>query len=506
MKKQHLSRKKIRNQVKPLIWDDPEVEPGTGDVPIANEIKGVLEQIHDKFAGVDDLRCHEMQIDQSTVLVVWIHSLVDATAIKKFLLALFQQDSTGKLLHKNIENFSNQICASFNEFSKKLLQGSTAIIMDGTAYLCQIGISSGRPISRPELEPGLLGPQDAFVESLDTNIGQIRNRIRSPRLKVRQFLIGSVSANEVTILFLDGTTKPEYVTEVVRKIEQIQMDAIIDINYIEEWMTDAPYSPFPTIQKTERPDRVAGALLEGRIAILTHGSPIAIILPVVFIDFLQSSEDYYEKYMFAFPIRILRHFYFWISLLLPAIYIALFNFHQEMVPTSLLKSIIASREGVPFPVFVEALIMEVTFEILREAGLRLPKTVGQSVSIVGALVIGEAAVQASIVSPVMVIIVAVTGIASFSIPSYSLGLTTRVLRFPIMVFAAFFGLYGVSMALLVILAHMATLKSLEKPYLAPIAPFNWSEMNDTFARSPWWVLKKGSHEKNPKMFNVPNME
>lgn len=222
--------------------------------------------------------------------------------------------------------------------------------------------------------------------------------------------------------------------------------------------------------------------------IIIDNTPVVLIAPGEFFSLLQASEDYYDRYIFSTLVRLLRYFAFALALLLPSSYIAIINYHQEMIPTELLISIMSGRMGVPLPAFLEALTMEITFEILREAGVRLPRPVGQAVSIVGALVIGQAAVQAALVSPLKVIIVALTGIASFTIPQYNISLPIRVLRFPLMVMAAFLGLFGVMGGVLIILLHMSSLRSFGVPYLAPVSPFKGGDIKDTAVRAPWWTL------------------
>jgi len=265
---------------------------------------------------------------------------------------------------------------------------------------------------------------------------------------------------------------------------------------------------FPQIVHTERPDRVAAGLLQGRVAILTDGTPFVLLVPGEFVTFLTSPEDYYERYMLGTFIRWVRMAAFIISLVLPSLYIAITTFHSEMIPTRLLISITSYRQGLPFPTLAEALAMEFTFEILREAGVRLPRSIGQAVSIVGALVIGQSAVQAGIVSPLMVIIVAFTGIASFSFPSYNLGITIRLLRFPLMLLAGLLGLFGVMFGIIMITIHMASIRSLGVPYLASVAPVHLSDLKDVLVRAPWWAMDERPAEvsKINRRRQAPNLK
>jgi spore germination protein KA len=265
---------------------------------------------------------------------------------------------------------------------------------------------------------------------------------------------------------------------------------------LEEFIEDNPYSPFPQVLHTERSDRVAQCLLEGRVAIITDGTPIALVVPVDISDFLSSPEDNYQRYLIGSIIRLLRYAALLISFLLPSIYIAISSFHQEMIPTRLNISIAAYRQGVPLPILAEALLMEVVFELLREAGIRLPRSVGQAVSIVGALVIGQAAVQAGLVSPLVVIIVAFTGIASFASPNYNFGLSVRLIRFPLMLLAGSLGIFGILFGIIIISIHLAALRSFGQPYLSPLAPLSLNDVKQKIIRAPRWALDKRPEENS----------
>jgi spore germination protein KA len=291
-------------------------------------------------------------------------------------------------------------------------------------------------------------------------------------------------------MYIHGIAHDQIIEEIRQRLHKIDIDSVLESGYIQQLIEDQTLTTFPTIYDTERPDIVAGNLLEGRIAIFVDGTPFVLIAPAVFIQFFQSAEDYYVRFDISTSIRFLRVVMFIISLIAPATYVAVTTFHQEMVPTQLIVAIAAQRESVPFPAFVEALLMEVTFEILREAGIRLPKAIGSAVSIVGALVIGQAAVQASIVSPAMVIIVSITAIANFATPSFAMAISIRLMRFLFMICAAVFGFYGIILALLMMVVHLCSLRSFGIPYMAPLAPFIPSNNEDTVVRLPWWNLRK----------------
>ncbi|MGB9825095.1 MAG: spore germination protein [Desulfofundulus sp.] len=394
-----------------------------------------------------------------------------------------------------VRNFMINTCslkeaANAFELLDGILYGEVALFIEGEA-LAFLADASGWPvrgIEEPTSESLVRGPREGFSELLRTNTSLIRRRLRSPNLVVEKLVLGERTRTFVEVVYLKELADPRLVQEVKERLARIKVDGIIESGNIEELIEDHPYSPFPQVFRTERPDRVVSMLLDGRVAIITDGTPFVLVVPAEFVVFMQSSEDYYERSFLATAVRWLRYIAFIMSLTLPSFYIALTTYHQEMIPPKLLITIAASREGVPFPAFVEAFLMEFTFEALREAGIRLPRNVGQAVSIVGALVIGQAAVSAGIVSNLMVIIVALTGIASFVAPVFSMAITMRLLRFPMMVLAATMGIIGVLTGLLFMLVHMASLRSFGVPYLAPMAPRHAGDLKDVLVRAPLWAM------------------
>ena len=350
-----------------------------------------------------------------------------------------------------------------------------------------------RWIEEPVAEGGIRGSREGFIESLEVNTSLLRRIIKSPALKMQSMKIGKYTKTTVAIAYIDGLVDQTLIEEITNRLQRIEMDGILESGYIEEMIEDNPYSPFPQILATERPDVACAHLLEGRAVILVEGTPFTLIAPISFFSLMQSQEDYYERFMIGTLIRWLRYVFLGISLLLPSFYVAVLTFHQEMVPTALLLSMAASREAVPFPAIVEAVLMEITFEAMREAGVRLPKQIGSAVSIVGALVIGQASVQAGLVSAPMVIVVAITGIASFMIPRYATGIAIRMLRFPIILLAGTLGLLGIMMGIIAIVIHLCSLRSFGVPYLAPLAPLKGRELKDVLWRAPWWMMDTRPH-------------
>lgn len=376
------------------------------------------------------------------------------------------------------------------ELEDYILDGGVAIVIDGspTALICFVGGIEGRVISEPITEPVVRGPRDGFVEDYKTNVSLVRRRLKSTNLKVELLQVGELSKTTVALCYVKGTVHDRLIQEVKTRINRIKLDLVSGSGTIEEMIVDEPLSIFPLIEYTERPDKVAGSLAEGRIAIIVDNTPMTLIVPTTFISLLQASEDYYSQYFFASFARMIRFVALNIALLLPATTVAIMSFHQEIIPDRLLGIMLTSRKELPLPIYVEVLIMEMFFEILREAGVRLPRTIGQSVSIVGGLVIGQATIDAGLVGHIPVIVVALTAVASFAIPNYAAGTSIRILRFGLIILAALMGGVGVMLGLMFILFYLCGLRSFGVPYLSPIAPLTPGDLKDTFIRAPWWAM------------------
>lgn len=436
------------------------------------------------------------------VLLIYIENMVDKTMLQENIIKPLMYDSwpgdpqtEGMGLQDLL--FSSMLAAanvtatqSMDKLVADVLSGGVILLIDGLKNGFSVDIRSfeQRSVTEPAAEVLVRGPREGFTENLNTNIVLIRRKLKSTNLIIKSLEIGRETKTKVSVLYLQNIAAPEIVDEVLLRLKRIDVDGILESNYLEEFIEDNPYSPFPQIIHTERPDRVTANLLEGKIAVITDGTPVALIIPVEISAFLTSPEDYYERYLIGSAIRILRYTAFVASILLPSFFIAITTFHQEMIPPKLILSLASYRAGVPFTLLTEAFLMEITFEILREAGTRLPRSVGNAVSIVGALVIGQAAVQAGLVSPLMVIIVAFTGIASFTIPAFNLGLTFRLLRFPLMLLAGTLGLLGVFFGITMISIHITSLRSFGMPYTSSLAPPQVKNLKDIFIRLPWWAM------------------
>ena len=373
---------------------------------------------------------------------------------------------------------------SLEDLFAEMSRGSTALLFDGTpkAILVETQGWETRAIEEPDAEKTIRASREGFVENIKTNVGIIRRRIRTPNLWIENLQLGSLSRTEMAFAYIKGLAGEEMLEEVRSRLERIDIDAIQESGQVEEFIKDHPLSPFPNILRTERPDRAVGAILEGRIVLFTNHTPFVLIMPGDFNIFLQAPDDYNEIWPIGTLIRFLRFISFISSIFLPGIYVAVLTFHQELLPTSLLLDIQAAREGVPFPVVAEMLMMDFVFEVLREAGLRLPSAIGPAISIVGGLILGDAAIRAGLVSPGVVIIVAFTAVSSFSNPAFNLAITGRMLRFLLTFLGASFGLLGIQVGFLLLLVHMVSLRSFGYPMFTPFAPFIWQDMKDNIIR------------------------
>ncbi|MDR0267141.1 spore germination protein [Paenibacillus sp.] len=379
---------------------------------------------------------------------------------------------------------------NFEAFYTSLLSGDAILLFEGQTQGFSVAIRewNQRSVTEPAAETIVRGPRESFTESIRTNTALIRRKIKDRNLWLETRMIGRVTKTDVSIMYIHGIVNDKVVEEVRRRLDQIDIDGILESGYIEELIGDEPYSPFPTMYNTERPDVVAADLLEGRVAILVDGTPFVLTAPTFFIQFFQASEDFYQPAIASSLLRMLRFLSFFIALIGSSLYIAVSTFHQEMLPTPLLISLAAQREGVPFPAVIEALIMETAFEILRESSIRMPRAVGQAVSILGTLVIGTAAVDAGIVSAVMVIVISITAISNFIFPAANMSLSVRLIRFPMLLLAASFGLFGIIIGFIALVLHLCSLRSFGVPYTSPLAPFILEDQKDTIIRMPRFKL------------------
>lgn len=426
------------------------------------------------------------------IAVVFLSSVCDREVINRDVVRPLQESvgehrsQTGNVLHAIHVGEIDEIPLA-DQVLQSLFDGNVVILLDGhrkawTAYVQDV---KQRDVEQPVTEVVIRGPHVAFNESIKDSIGLIRKRLATTRLRIETIQVGRLSRTRLAVCFIDGMAQLDAIKEVRRRLEQIDKDAIFDSGDLEQLISDQPYSPFPQFQYTERPDKAVSNLLEGRIVILIDGSPYALIGPTTVFHLLHPSEDYYLHFLPASAIRTVRYLTAFLAVFLPAIYITLVIYRQEMIPTDLLFRIAAQREGVPLPTVLEVFVMEFSFELLREAGIRLPPPAGQAVSIVGALIIGDAMINAGLVAPLTVIVTATTGIASFTIPAFHLSYGLRFLRFLFLASAAFLAFYGIFITFFFLLLHLLSLRSIGVPYLQPAYPFDLNGWKDVIVRFPF---------------------
>nr|WP_246068010.1 spore germination protein [Paenibacillus thermoaerophilus] len=467
---------------------------------LSENLDETLQLLQSIYANCSDVIFHEFLIgDQTRAVLLYIDGLTNTDELDQHVLAPLQEEFSREYTLANIRQkiavSSIKQVQRAADVIEEVSGGNPVLIMEQENQGLSIGLSKWdkRAIEEPKAESVLRGPREGFIESLRTNTSLLRRKVRTPDLKILSMNIGTYSATPIAIAYIEGIAAPSLVEEVMSRLRRIEIDGILSSAYIEELIEDNPYSPFPQLLSTERPDVASAYLLEGHVVVMIDGTPSALIAPVTFLALLQSPEDYYERYVVGTAIRWLRYLFFAISLLGPSVYVAVITFHQEMIPPPLLLTMVRSREQVPFPALAEALLMESMFEALREAGARLPKQIGTAVSIVGALVIGQAAIAAGIVSAPMVMVVAITGIASFMAPRFTVGMAVRLLRFPMMFLAGFLGFLGVILGVIVILNHLLTLRSFGVPYLSPLAPMKGRDLKDILWRAPRWMMNTRPH-------------
>jgi hypothetical protein len=474
------------------------------DAYLSKSLKKNTYYIKDLLKGSSDIIYRDLYIGQSQVQItlIFVDGMVEKATIneqilKPLMIEINKFDYTEGLWIEEIKK--RLITASevktadtFDDVVLDLLSGDTIMFIDGLNAALIIGTKGweSRGSEEPASEQSVRGPRDGFIETLKNNMVLIRRRIKDPNLTMELHKLGTRTKTDVSVVYIKGVINERIVNEIRDRISRIRIDGVIESGQLEQLIQDHNWTIFPQIMATERPDKVVAALLEGRAAILIDGTPFALIVPTTISAFISSVDDYYERAIVSSVIRITRYISFFISSSLPALYVAIVSFHPGMLPSNLALSITASRVGLPFPAFLETIIMEFVLEILQEAGVRLPKPVGQTVSIVGGLVIGQSAVQAGLVSPIIVIVVALTAVSSFSLPNYSFGLATRIIRVPLIAAASFLGLYGLIIAWLVILFHLASLQSFGVGYLEEFSPYRPRDLKDIIFRVPTGYMRK----------------
>ncbi|MEK5165035.1 spore germination protein [Paenibacillus sp. FSL R5-0527] len=476
---------------------------------MARPLEANVEYLKRTLSHFSDAVFKELDVGQTgfQVIIVYLSGIADVNAINEQIVkplilaglgnnkpALTPETLKEGLLQKTASPIATETGEFLNSCVLEVLSGKTCLLIEGTdeALIVETANFPARNVEEPATETLVRGPRQGFVEDMASNLAMIRRFVKDVSFKIDNYRVGKRSSRNLAILYIADIANPELVQDIKKRIESIDIDDVQDSGIVEQLIEETPWSPFPQLQATERSDKAVSALMSGRVVIMLDGTPFVLIAPMTFWMLAQSPEDYYERFPLGTFFRILRLMALFIATFLPSLYVSLVSFHPGLIPPDLIMSIVASRKGIPFPVFVEALIMEVSLELLREASLRLPKGIGQVIGIVGGLVIGEAAIEASIVSPFMVIIVGVTAISSFASPQYSGSIGIRLLRFPVMLVASVYGLYGVILSFIFLGAHMVRIKSFGVSYMAPLAPIRLSDQQDTWVRIPFRYFKKRS--------------
>lgn len=469
-------------------------QPDTANRQAQADPEQTIAQIQSVFGNSADLQIHRFQAFPATIAcaLLYLRSIINMEELNQTVLypLLQQVAAPGDMadLARSLPHASTKEGTTIQDAAQAIISGEVVLLVSGLASALFIPLKKyeQRSVTEPENEKVVRGPRDGFIESLWANVGILRQRIKDPRLRLEVFTLGTRTSVEVCLIHLEGIANPQIVEEVRTRLQRINVDSLLSVSSIAEFIADSPWSPLPTYQASERPDRLTSALLDGRIGILLDGTPLALIVPAVFWDFLKSPDDYIENPYFSSFIRIIRLTSHLITLLVPGAYVALTTFHLEVLPQSLAVIIAGARTRTPFPTAVEMFLMELTIELLREAGLRMPGVFGQTMSIVGALVIGEAAVTAGLIEPIIVVLVALTTLASFVVPSYPAAISIRLLRFPLILFSATMGFFGLFLGAMFYLIYLVSLRSFGIPYFAPLAPLFLKDMGDMLIRLPWW--------------------
>ncbi|MGD6832891.1 spore germination protein [Sutcliffiella halmapala] len=457
-----------------------------------------------------DFKELEKNVSGVQIFILYFTTLIDHKTMERVFLPYINNCEKKKDESLDIHQFINNLplediirTRDAKEIEEKIHQGYVLIKFENTFKDCLLinisNLSKGvRESNETENEFNVIGPKLGFVESLDTNILLLRSKLKSPLLTTEEFVLGSLSKTRVTMVYLDGITNEEHIETVKKRISEIDFDIIWDTSIIDQIIKDNSRTPFPLYLTTERLDRLSYALTSGQVVLFSDGSPYAISGPATILDFFLSSEDYYYNWVIGSFFRFTRIFAIIFSIFSSSIYVAVVTFHYEVIPADLLGPLIESRANVPFPPLLEVLFLEMTIELLREAGARLPTKVGQTLGIVGGIVIGQAAVMAALTSNILLIIVALSALASFTTPTMVMSNTIRILRFPFIIMASLLGGLGIMIGFALLLCHLFKLKSFETPYMVPLHPFRGNNLADSIIRLPYNKLNKRPEYLRPK--------
>lgn len=466
-----------------------------------NKINLIIDKIKKMNGNSCDITTRTFKLKNANVAYIYLESVSSDDKISDFLSRSISSDIKYKKINifENIFNYLTntipsskmQVIETYEDLFYFLASGFTCIIIDGynKTITFETKATLDRGVTESTSEQIVRGPKDSFTENYMINVGLIRKRIKDPNLFITEKIVGKRTKTKVSLAYINDIVKEEHIKQIENIIDNIDVDGVLDAGNIREYLSKNQKSSFPKILSTERPDIVCSSLLDGKIVLMVENSPIMLIMPTVLVDFIHSPEDYYQNPINVSITRILRFISFFLTILTPAIYIALITFNHEIIPDKLLVSLNTQRQGVPFPTAIEIIILSITFEILRESDIRLPNSMGTAVSIVGALVLGDAAVAAGIVSPITVIVVAFTSISGLLFSDIDMVNGIRVWRALFIIMSALMGLIGIVIAGLILLIHLCSLESLGTPYLAPFSPFNMQSQKNSLLLFPKYSIK-----------------
>lgn len=464
---------------------------------ILTNIENNIQFLKDKFKGCSDIIYRTVNLDDTKMYIIYIEGLIDKKLLMEEVLEkIFCCESFVRSTNSSIEKIANELpitemklIDNLNSASYELLNGNILVFVDNNTKALVISLNKYSNSEEPFIEPTILGPKERFTKVLNNNKALVRRYLNNEDLKISNSTLGKTFPKQASVLYLDSIVNKQILDEVFRRINNIDLDIVLDASNLAEFIEDSNYSPFPTITVTERIDKVIANLIEGKIVILLDNSTFALILPSIFINFFHSPEDYYNRFFLSSFIRMLRWIAYFISIFLPGFYIAVTLFNQELVPTKLLMSIATQAIDTPFSSTSQLIIMLIAFELLRELGIRLPKGIGSTVSIVGALIIGETVVRAGLVSTSVVIITAFTAISSMVLPTIQLYESILISRIICLFFSSTLGFWGIIISFLFLSAHLSCIYSFGIPYTRTLIS-NSKDMDDVISRPPLWVKNK----------------
>ncbi|MGM7701592.1 spore germination protein [Pseudalkalibacillus sp. Hm43] len=461
--------------------------------PLYEKLDSNLETLNLLFSNTPDLIVRKLETKTGReAAIAYFTNQVDIDVINEHIIKPLLHAKTKVEDYRSIVTVGDVMnIEHWSKVENGLLSGKTILFIEGSNIALALGTEKWpeRAIEEPTAESAIKGAHSGFIESGKTNIALIRRYLPNRELQLKEQVVGRRGQTKVSMLYLEDVANPELIEEMETRIRRIDIDAILNTGELEQYVEDHPFSPFPQFQVTERPDTAASQVLQGRIAIVVDKSPGVLVGPMTFTSFFQSIDDYSSRWLVASFIRLLRFTGFLIAVFLPSLYIAVISFHYEVIPINLMISIGESRAQVPIPTILEALLMELILEMLREAGIRLPAPIGQTVGIVGGIVIGEAIVQVGLVSNIMVIVVALTAITTFIMPNQDMAASIRLIRFPMMIIASLMGIIGIVFGLMILVGHLVSIRSLGVPYSRPVAPLLLSDLKDTIIRVPLKYMK-----------------